>query len=264
MRVIILTSLPFGTASYCLPHLARQEGVVIAMVVYSERQASNFIDALKRRLKKIRRLGLLGSINALRLRSWFKKDAAQHLKTVRIDRLAVELGVQLKKTPEINCQRTVDLFNEANADIGISLGNSYIEERVFSLPKNGMINIHHDILPQFRGSQSIIWNIYEGLLETGYTIHQIDKRIDAGKILCQEKMPIELRPTLRQTVAQNYARLIEKSVEGLIKVLGAYPEFASKAAPQSQGRTLRTPTFWQYLKMVQQHKKLYQQQVREK
>jgi methionyl-tRNA formyltransferase len=260
MKVIILTSLPFGTASYCLPRLVRRPGIEIAMVVYNVGKTANF----RLRLRRIRKLGLLGSLIALRLRNWFKKDAVGNLGTTRIDKLALELGVRLERTPTINCQRTVDLFREANADIGVSLGNGYIEERVFSLPKYGMINIHHDILPQFRGSQSIIWNIYEGLLETGYTIHQIERRIDAGKMIYQEKMPIELRPTLRLTVAHNYARLIERSVHGLLMVLGAYLEFAARAVPQGPGRTLRPPTLLQYLKMVRQHRKLYQQQVRGK
>jgi methionyl-tRNA formyltransferase len=204
-------------------------------------------------------MGLLGSINAVRMRGWFKKDVERILKIERIDRLAKQLNLRLERTLAINSQRTIDLFREAKADIGISLGNGYIDKRVFSVPKFGMINIHHNILPQFRGAQSIIWNIFEGMLETGYAIHQIDQHIDSGKIIYEYKMPIELLPTLRQTVTQNYSRLIVKSVEGLIKVVKAYPDFSARAKTQSQGRMLRTPTFWQYLKMIRQHRRLYRE-----
>ncbi|MDA2936701.1 hypothetical protein MYX75_00340 [Acidobacteria bacterium AH-259-A15] len=127
---------------------------------------------------------------------------------------------------------------------------------MFSIPRLGMINVHHEILPQFRGATRMIWQIYEGSMETGYAIHQIDRGIDTGNILYQEKMPIEMKPTLRQTVTHNYARVLKASCENLLKVVKHCPEFAANSKPQEVGRSFTTPTFLQFLRMVRQHRRL--------
>jgi folate-dependent phosphoribosylglycinamide formyltransferase PurN len=37
-----------------------------------------------------------------------------------------------------------------------------------------MINIHHELLPEFLGAQSVLWQLHEGSTKTGFTIHRID------------------------------------------------------------------------------------------
>jgi methionyl-tRNA formyltransferase len=257
MRIVILTSTLYGTASACLPRLAENPKIDIAMIVYSEGQILNRWKYRKRQLKKIVKIGLPGAFNGIRIRPWFSEEVNQQLSLERLDVLANRYGIRLEKTPTINCQRTIDLFTEADAQLGLSLGNGYIGRKVFSIPQFGMANIHSEILPQFQGAQSVIWQIHEGSLHTGYTIHQIDQHIDTGKILYQEKIPIEFKPTLRETVSYNGARITDAASKGLSYVVSNYSELAAQAQPQSGGRSFTTPTFWQYLKMVRQHKKLY-------
>jgi methionyl-tRNA formyltransferase len=234
------------------------------MVVYSEGRTLNPKKHRQRKLAKVRKIGVLGALNGIRMRRWFREDVNEHLNIEDLESLANRLNVPFEKTPTINCQRTVDLFTAAGADLGLSLGNSYIGEKVFGSPKCGMINVHHELLPEFRGAQSVIWQIYEGSRETGYTIHQIDNHTDTGKILYQEKITMELRPTLRNTVSHNYSRLYEVSAKGLVKLVKGYLDFHAAAKSQVvRGRAFTTPTFWQYLKMTRQHRKLYNNQVRD-
>ncbi len=116
--------------------------------------------------------------------------------------------------------------------------------------------LHHEVLPRFQGAQSVNWPIYEGSTEAGYTMHRIDRRIDTGGILYQEKMPLQLKPSLGETVNADVSRLYEASVEGLVDVINNFTELAASAKPQAGGRT---PTFWQYLRMVRQPRKPYRQ-----
>ena len=263
MRIVVLTSSFRGLASYCIPRLAEDPKIEIAMVVYSEGQNLNPQKQRRRKAKKTLKIGVLGALNGVRMRPWFTHDVYARLKIEDLPTVAGRFGILLERTPSINHQRTIDLFTEADANLGISLGNSYIGERVFSVPEYGMINIHHEVLPQFQGAQSIIWQLYEGSLETGYTIHKIDRRLDSGDILYQERMPIHLKPTLRETVVYNYARLYEASVKGLAKVVKDFPQFAASAKPQIGGRSFTTPSFWQYLWMVHQHRRLYREQLKQ-
>ena len=262
MRVAILTSSFSGLASFCIPRLVEEPEIEISMVIYNEGRILNPCKERRHKMKKILNLGLLGAINGLRMRHWFKEGVQSLLKIERLDVVASRFGIRLEKTPAINCQRTVNLFLEANAKLGLSLGNTYIDERIFSIPQYGMINIHHEALPQFQGAQSIIWQIYQGSLETGYTIHKINRDIDGGDILYQEKLPIELKPTFRETVTYNSSRLYEVSVKGLVNVVKRYPEFLVNVKPQVAGQAFTTPTFWQYLRMVRQYRKLYQESNR--
>lgn len=263
MRIIVLTSSLRGLASYCIPRLAEEPEIEIAKVVYSEGQILNPRKQRRRKIKKTLKIGVLGALNGVRMRPWFTHDVHNRLNIEDLHTVAARLGILLERTPTINHQRTIDLFTEADANLGISLGNSYIGEQVFSVPEHGMINIHHEVLPQFQGAQSIIWQLYEGSLEMGYTIHKIDRHIDTGDILYQEKMPIHLKPTLRETVVYNYARLYEASDKGLAKVVKDFPQFAASAKPQVGGRSFTTPSFWQYLRMVRQHRRLYREQLKQ-
>jgi len=255
MRVVVLTSSLQDLASYCIPRLAAEPAIEIAMIVYSEGRHVNAWKQRKRKIKKTLKIGPFGALNGIRIRRWF--DMSRHLNVELLDTVAHRLGIRLETTPSINCQRTIDLFNEAGAELGLSLGNTYIGQKVYSLPDHGMINIHHEVLPQFQGAQSVIWQIYAGSTETGYTIHRINRRIDAGDIIYQEKMPIQLKPTLRETVSASLSRSYEASAEGLVKVMIDFTELTASAKPQIGGVSFTTPTVWQYLRMVRQHRKLY-------
>jgi methionyl-tRNA formyltransferase len=159
-------------------------------------------------------------------------------------------------TPVTNCDTTRQWIREADADVGVSLGNGYIAPSVFSIPKRGFINIHHEVLPRYQGAQSVLWQIHDGSTVSGYTIHEIDRNIDTGRILYGETLPIAFGETLRETVVRTTAELYRASIGGLISVLTNFDAYASRATPQEHGRGYTTPTFGQFLKMLRNHKRL--------
>lgn len=262
MRIMILTSSTHGQASLALAKLVASPDIDVAMVLFNERRVSNVWKERRRKLRKIRRIGPLGAMVGIKLRKWFREDVT---KVLNIDSLEVtcrRLGIHFETTPEINCNQTRELVGNAGTELGLSLGNGYIGSRVFNLPEYGMVNVHHELLPEFRGAQSVIWQIYKGSAVTGYTIHQIDRRIDTGNILYREEMRIELMPSLRETVSHNYRRLLDASVDGLVHTIGNYQQLVAAAQPQGSGRTFSTPTAWQYIGMLRQHKRLYTEHLR--
>lgn len=254
MRVIVLTSSLQGMAALAVPRLAQEPGIEIAMVVYSEGQVDRWRE-LKRKLRKTLRIGPLGALAGMRMRDWFRQPAAPPL-----DETARALGLRFERVPKVNCERTRELFREASADLGLSLGNSYIGKKVFSIPRLGMLNVHHELLPEYQGAQSIIWQVHDGKRETGYTIHEIDEHIDTGRILYREALPIEFRETLEATVRHNLPRLRAASVEGLVRVLRDFERYRSQAAAQRGGRTFTTPTYAQFRRMEREHARLRRQQ----
>lgn len=66
-----------------------------------------------------------------------------------------------------------------------------LPEIVWSLPAKGTFNLHASLLPQYRGAAPINWAIINGERETGVTTFFIDKKIDTGAILLQNKTRIK-------------------------------------------------------------------------
>jgi methionyl-tRNA formyltransferase len=208
---------------------------------------------LKRKLQKTLRIGLLGALNGIRLRDWYSdKDSGD------LYDLCHSLQVDLVETEFINCARTKELFREVNPDLGLSLGNGYIGKSVYSIPRFGMVNIHTEVLPRFQGAQSVIWPLYEGSKETGFTIHQIDAHIDSGDILFQQRYPIRLYPTLRETVEYNLKTAWEQIPAAFSFVCENYDELSRNSIKQKRGHPYTTPTLWQFLRMVRNHRKMFQ------
>jgi methionyl-tRNA formyltransferase len=54
-----------------------------------------------------------------------------------------------------------------------------------------IVNIHASLLPYYRGPTPTYWCIANHERTTGYTLHEITKRIDSGPILYQETVPMD-------------------------------------------------------------------------
>ncbi len=215
MKIIVLISSEFDTAAHHLPFLIDSKTCEITMVVCSQNTKTGRRKYYQRKISKIWKIGVLGTLNGIRMRKWYKLSGQdEQLKSIA--QICKEHRIDFHRTPRINCAETHELFAQANADLGVSLGNGFIAPGVFNIPKYGMINIHHEILPAFQNAQSVIWQLYFESATTGYTIHQIDKHIDTGAILHQESVPINCADSLGETVSRTYLNLLNSSAKGLI------------------------------------------------
>ena len=256
MKVVILTGVRKGMASLALPAIL-QAGHEVATIVVCGSGTQGLQTQVARRLRKTLRIGPLGALNGIRMRPWFSTEPAERLGIEDIATVAARHHVPVHETLGVNSARTIGIVQQAECDLGLSLGNSYISKRVFSIPSSGMINIHHELLPAYPGAQSVLWQIHDGHTVSGYTVHQIREHIDKGEILYRETIPISFESTLQQTVVTTSAQLFQKSVEGLVRVLNEYPALIAAAEAQpSSGRTYTTPTWREFRAMVRQHRRL--------
>lgn len=76
------------------------------------------------------------------------------------------------------------------ADYGLIL-----PQKLLDLPKFAPLNIHHSLLPKFRGPAPVPFAILEGVKITGVTIIKMTDRVDAGDILAQESYSLLLNDT---------------------------------------------------------------------
>ncbi|MDP2860252.1 MAG: methionyl-tRNA formyltransferase [bacterium] len=120
-------------------------------------------------------------------------------------------------------------------DLGVvSDFGQILKEEVFDAPKYKTINIHHSLLPCLRGPSPVQTAILEGLAKTGTSIFILEKKVDTGPILFQEKVavgPSETAPRL-------YEWLFALAAGALPEVINGYVN--GKIKPQPQNHNLAT------------------------
>lgn len=73
----------------------------------------------------------------------------------------------------------------------VSVACPYIlKEHALTLPKYGCINIHHALLPKYKGMMPTFWQMYHGEERLGLTIHYMVPQLDAGPALLQSEIDI--------------------------------------------------------------------------
>jgi methionyl-tRNA formyltransferase len=251
MRIIVLASQTRGFGSYCLPALATAPGIDVAAVIECEGVVSRPWRRRWRKIRKLMQIGPLGALNGIRMRSWY--DLTAQLALEPLEEVAARHGIAYGTTPSLLSARTVELCRESGADLGLSLGNGYIPERVFSVPRLGMVNVHHELLPEYQGAQSVIWPLYDGIARTGFTIHRIDKHIDTGAILHREELDIIFGASLAHTVRDSYAALWHASRAALVRVVQDYDTYLRMSRPQGPGRSFTTPSWTEFRRNAKHH-----------
>jgi methionyl-tRNA formyltransferase len=225
---------------------------VVSGVIYAQNTAIKNIRFYKKKIFKIFEIGILGALNGVRIRKWFLPSSENSIIT-----LCEKLNIPLFFTDNINSIETRKHLSKLTPDLGVSLGNSYISSKVFRIPKYGMINIHTEILPKYQGAHSVIWPIFYMERNTGFTIHEINKSIDTGKILYLEKIPISFHQNLKNTVYYTSLDVSSKLSEALTKVCENIHQYKKNAIVQEKNKTYTTPTFLQFVKMIVNNRKLY-------
>ncbi len=117
------------------------------------------------------------------------------------------------------------------ADFGLIIPKEILN----AFPK-GIINIHPSLLPKHRGSTPVQTAILNGDKITGVSIIKLDKEVDHGPILAQEKEKI----LDTDTADILYKRLFEKGANLLLKILNSYLKDELKPIAQNHKKATFT------------------------
>ena len=256
LNLFILTSQTKGTAGHHLPVLLNTKKYKVQFVIYNEMQSVSKKKRLKQIIKKVKKIGIFGALNGIRMRKWFSSDVEDLLNIETVESICKQHNIPFYKISGFSDKQIPFIFSEFISDLGISLGNGYIPKSFFTLPKFGMINIHHEILPHYQNAQSIIWQIYNGSSNTGYTIHEIDSSIDTGNILYQKPVSIAFKNSLATTISATSALLLKESAAGLKELLENFSFYTARSKKQEKGTSYTTPSVKQYYRIYKNFCKL--------
>lgn len=149
---------------------------------------------------------------------------------------AEEQGIPVLQPEKLRDPEFLEALRSFEADLQVVVAFRMLPEVVWSMPPRGTFNLHSSLLPQYRGAAPINWAVINGETETGVTTFFIEKDIDTGKIIFQEKE--EIRPeddagSVYERLMHRGAALVVKTVEAIAS--GDYPQI-----PQQESAELRS------------------------
>ena len=128
--------------------------------------------------------------------------------------------IEFAKVHNIPCEikklTKEDLYELVNMGCKFVLFGGYYH-KVPVIPELKIVNTHPALLPLGRGAWPMPLTILKGLTESGITMHQMEKELDTGKILLQEKCPVYPDKDNLITLTQRQNSLIPNMVKRLVE-----------------------------------------------
>lgn len=88
-----------------------------------------------------------------------------------------------------NSEQTARLLRDLCIDLVIIAGARILKKPVLEIPTIGIINFHPGPIPEVRGLDALKWSVYYDV-PAAVTVHFIDERVDAGRIILRKRIPI--------------------------------------------------------------------------
>lgn len=119
----------------------------------------------------------------------------QELLPTPVKKIALEFNLPVLQPNRL--KNIADKLKRLTPDFIVVIAYGQIlNEEVLDIPKVACINVHASLLPKYRGSACLQAPILNGDRETGVTIMLMDKGLDTGDILRQEKINLDGTETL--------------------------------------------------------------------
>lgn len=100
------------------------------------------------------------------------------------------------------------------------------------------LNVHFSLLPKYRGALCIQEALKNGDHETGVTLMEMVEKLDAGPIISQKKIKIDLS----DDVASLTTKLIHEAVSVITNEMQDYFDGKIKPIPQNEQQVVLTPS----------------------
>ena len=111
-------------------------------------------------------------------------------------RVAKEHNIPYRLVSDVNAQDHVDFLKGLHVDAIIANSDQVFREELLSTARIGVFNRHSALLPSYKGFWPVYWAVVNGEKDIGVTFHKMEKKVDSGDIVLQEKIPIEAGDSL--------------------------------------------------------------------
>jgi folate-dependent phosphoribosylglycinamide formyltransferase PurN len=129
--------------------------------------------------------------------------------------------------PHLDCRdphtdQVVDFIRAFGPDYVLLAGAPVLRPSVFGLARQAALNRHLGLVPDFRGSDCMLWALAVGQPESvGYSIHVVNERVDGGDVIVRRPVPVRndrslagyLR-RLQREASTGFVEVLEEIIEG--------------------------------------------------
>lgn len=137
--------------------------------------------------------------------------------------------IPLLQPEKVSTEENATLLKSSHADLFVVVAfGEILKEFILNIPKHGAINVHASLLPKYRGAAPMQRCLMNGDLETGITIIEMTRQMDAGAILAQEKIPVAEEMTLGELDE----KLLQIAPKLLLSVIAQINNGSLKRIPQ--------------------------------
>ena len=131
------------------------------------------------------------------------------------------------KSPEL-----INTIKKLNIDMAVVCSFNYkIPEELLNAVKDGFINLHPSLLPEYRGPNPYSRVIMNNEKETGVTLHHMSKEFDKGDIILQFRCPVEKD----ETMGTLFNKTNDICIQLLLSALDEYEKRPLPSIPQVEG-----------------------------
>jgi methionyl-tRNA formyltransferase len=137
-----------------------------------------------------------------------------------VKQYAVSQDIKVLQPEKLKNPEFLEELKSLDANLQVVVAFRMLPELVWDMPEYGTFNLHGSLLPQYRGAAPINWAIMNGEKESGVTTFFIEKEIDTGKVLFQEKVTIEPNDnagTLHDKLMVVGGELVVKTLKAIVE-----------------------------------------------
>ena len=151
---------------------------------------------------------------------------------------AVKHGLLVLQPEKISGSEEMEKIIALQPDVIITAAfGQFLPEKLLQAPVHGAINVHASLLPKYRGGAPVHYSIINGEKETGVTIMEMIKKMDAGGTYAQESLPI----TKQDDVGTMFEKLSALGKQLLLKTLPDILNGNLSPRPQDESKVTFSP-----------------------
>ncbi len=204
--------------------------------------------------KRIRRFGFFSVANQallilyrLLLERWEDNNSLSKIFNQKPHDYIEKKDIDILEVDEINSEEVKNFIRSKKPEVVVVSGTPLLKKPIIQSSEGRIINLHPGFAPQYRGRYGGFWPIYNKEPELiGTTIHFIDKGIDTGDILIQQKVAFDRSDTLKIITYKQH----RVGVHLMVRCLTDFSTFAAQAYKKTgcPSKNYYAPGLTHYLK----------------
>jgi methionyl-tRNA formyltransferase len=144
------------------------------------------------------------------------RGRGQQVTPTPVKSVALQHRIPLLQPEILRDPSFVSALASLHPDLIVVVAFRILPPEVFTIPRCGSFNLHASLLPRYRGAAPINWAIINGEKTTGVTTFFLEERVDTGRVILQQSLPIEPDDdagTMHDKLARIGADVVLKSVQ---------------------------------------------------